>query len=488
MRAPILIIACLALAGCAVSPERGDAGGRAAPDPAMEWRSALAAWQRGDTARALDRLERLFSAPREDASAVHEALAGSRLTAEERESTLALLEHFARRHDIATAWHVLGLMSLSAGDVETAGEASARVDALAPAWPRGIILRARVLTARGEHDEAIELLSVAVEDRPDDASSRFALAGILLASGDEPGAREQLETIIERSPGFMDAHWTLGLLQLRDGDSHGAEAHFRTLLDDPQHGHHAHHYMGVAHEMRGDWPGALEWYGRVDRGDSYVNAQVKAAHMEINLERIDAGRARFSRLREEFPGERIHLYNAEAELLGRVDLVPQALSVYDDALEADPAHAATRYSRALMRERAGDIDGAVADLRRLLDEQPGDAAVLNALGYMLADRGGERDWPEARELITRALDQEPDNPAYIDSKGWVLYRQGELEAAREWLSRAWEMTQDAEIGAHLGEVLWSLGDELAAKGVWMEAAMLQPDHPVLEDTLERLLP
>jgi Flp pilus assembly protein TadD len=111
---------------------------------------------------------------------------------------------------------------------------------------------------------------------------------------------------------------------------------------------------------------------------------------------------------------------------------------------------------------------------------------LNALGYTLADRT-ER-YEEALVYVQKALAQTPDDPAVIDSMGWVLYRLGRLQEARDHLQKAYDMTGDGEIGAHLGEVMWMMGDRDAARAVWDKARRDSPDNAVLEEALKRFSP
>jgi Flp pilus assembly protein TadD len=123
-------------------------------------------------------------------------------------------------------------------------------------------------------------------------------------------------------------------------------------------------------------------------------------------------------------------------------------------------------------------------LRRLMQLKPDDAHAYNALGYTLADRNLRL--PEAHELIGKALDLAPEDPHVIDSMGWVYFRMGNLAKARELLERAYAMRPEAEIGAHLGEVLWALGEQDAARRVWREVRADEPDNETLSSTLARL--
>ena len=122
--------------------------------------------------------------------------------------------------------------------------------------------------------------------------------------------------------------------------------------------------------------------------------------------------------------------------------------------------------------------------RKILVADPDSTAALNALGYTLADRTTR--YQEALELIDRARTAEPDNAAIVDSYGWVLYRLGRKEEALVELRRAWGLMKDAEIGAHIGEVLWVLGRHDEARRYFDEARKLDPENRSLRRTLERL--
>ena len=122
-------------------------------------------------------------------------------------------------------------------------------------------------------------------------------------------------------------------------------------------------------------------------------------------------------------------------------------------------------------------------MRRILAKDPDNIRTMNALGYTLADKTDRYD--EALAYISSAYEKNPDDPAIIDSMGWVQYRLGHLDMARQYLQSAWDMTGDSEIGAHLGEVMWQQGDREAARKIWEKARETSPDNAVLQETLKR---
>jgi Flp pilus assembly protein TadD len=108
------------------------------------------------------------------------------------------------------------------------------------------------------------------------------------------------------------------------------------------------------------------------------------------------------------------------------------------------------------------------------------------LGFSLAERNMRL--PEAKQLIVKALTFAPDDPFITDSLGWVEFRLGNLSAALQHLQKAYKERPDAEIAAHLGEVLWQLSRQDEARAVWREGVKLAPDNETLQETLQRLKP
>src|SRR3546814_7115859 len=155
------------------------------------------------------------------------------------------------------------------------------------------------------------------------------------------------------------------------------------------------------------------------------------------------------------------------DLEGELDAYARGLAAYPDEPEL-------LYARGLMWERRDDIPRAEADLRGILVADPENVATLNALGYTLADRTTR--YEEALQLIARARVADPDNPAIIDSHGWVLYRLGRHKAAVAELRRAVAIKKDAEIGAPLGEALWVTGPRGEAGTDFQEAREPDPDN------------
>src|SRR5258706_6675685 len=161
-----------------------------------------------------------------------------------------------------------------------------------------------------------------------------------------------------------------------------------------------------------------------------------------------------------------------------------AFDLVGQALERLPNDPELLYDYAMLAEKIERVDILEASLRKLIEIRPEHAHAYNALGYSLADRN--QRLPEARELIEKALKLAPDDSFIIDSMGWVLYRMGDLKDSLGYLRRAFAGRPDPEIAAHLGEVLWAMGERAQADRVWGEATRETPDNETLANTIKRL--
>jgi tetratricopeptide (TPR) repeat protein len=189
-------------------------------------------------------------------------------------------------------------------------------------------------------------------------------------------------------------------------------------------------------------------------------------------------------LRKQYPRLRERLYAIEIDSLSSSNRYGVALQAANIALLEIPDSADLQYMRSMLYEAQGDLVAMEQDMRLILERDPDNATVLNALGYTLADRTDRL--AEAELMITRALQLQPDEPAIIDSMGWVKYRLGEMEQALAYLQRAYALFPDPEVAAHYGEVLWVSGNQEQAMQVWNVALQVKPGHSQVLETMRRL--
>ncbi len=172
-----------------------------------------------------------------------------------------------------------------------------------------------------------------------------------------------------------------------------------------------------------------------------------------------------------------------SEIMGKMGNTEAALQRISDARKTAPDNSQMLYFQGLQLETAGYTKDAIALFRRITELYPQDPDGWNALGYTMADHN--ISLKEAEAYIKRALLLRKDDPNILDSLGWVNYRLGRLASARLYLTRAAENATSAEIFAHLGEVLWELGEHNQAKQVWQQALRQFPENSILNETTQR---
>jgi len=383
--------------------------------------------------------------------------------------------------DVLPAWMQLGTLALGMNQERLAERISAEIVQRFPDEPRVALLRARQLREAGKAEDARALL-----DAADAAALKAQGLGIALAAEfealDDYARAEQLLAGEPQAPQIVALR--ASLLARSDNRDGLAElyAQWRTQasLTDPAQ----RLLLGQMAEYLEHFDQALDWYDAVPAGEEHFRAQLQMVSVLHRLERRDEAHALARRLQDDAALEqdmRISAYLLEANLAlqdanaaGEADVLARGLAAWPDALDL-------LYARSLMWERQGEIARAEADLRQMLLIEPENTTALNALGYVLADR--TQRYAEALTLIERARLAEPDNPAIIDSYGWVLYRLGRSKDALVHLRRAWTLFKDAEIAAHVGEVLWSLGERDEARWFFEQAQKLEPEHRALQRAL-----
>lgn len=401
-----------------------------------------------------------------------------------RDDALAIMEKLRSQHPPrAGAWHAQGLLALRFGQLELAEKSVREALRLKPASRDTLLLLTGVLVKKGDiagADQAMtELLKVA--DAPD---LRMGYARLLLEAERQDEARRQFELVLVQKPDSAEARYALGLLALEQQQLDAAEPHFKALLKSEDLGQRAAYYLGRIEEVRNRPLGALQWYEQVNEGEQAIDAITRRAVVLGKLGRLDEGRALMAQMRREMPMFGTRFFLAEGEMLLEANAGTQALQLYQQALKEIPDDNDLLYGRSLVHERLKNIGEAEADLRRILAKDKDDARAMNALGYMLTVHTSRLD--EARKLVTRALEITPDDATVIDSLGWIEYRQGKHQEARSLLQKAFDKVPDPEIAAHLGEVLWVLGEKDRARAIWEAALTRDPDHRVLRETVDRL--
>lgn len=406
-----------------------------------------------------------------------------------KKDALAVMDQLRRQWPaLAGAWHAQSLLALRFGDIPLAEDSAREALRLAPddaAARESRLLLVGVLVRKGDIAGAdagmAELLAAPGTDAAD---LRMGYARLLLEAEQHDAARAQFNAILEARPDTPEARFALGLLELERDNVDAAEPHFKALLSSPDFRQRSAYYLGRIEDTRRNPAAALQWYEQVTEGEQAIEALTRRALALGKLGRAADGQRLLGEMRREIPMFAPRFYLVEGELLLEAGAADQALALYDQALREHPDETDLLYGRSLVHEQLRNVPAAEADLRRILKEDADDARAMNALGYMLTVHTERLD--EARKLIVRALELTPDDAAVIDSMGWVEFRRGRAREARVLLEKAFSKAKDPEIAAHLGEVLWTLGEREQARAIWEAALSRDPDHRVLRDTVDRL--
>lgn len=374
------------------------------------------------------------------------------------------------------------LMAEESGQPDLVEQRLVPVFALEPYQEQALILEAKLRLAQNAETPLARIEEALAKD-PARSQLRLQYAR-LLAAKDMPAAREQFEILSAEAPQNADLLFSLALLNHELKDNVTAKAYLRRVLELGKRSDEAYFLLGQITAAEGDREEAIQLFQQVGDGQDLIKATMNIARLQLGAGRDQEFRDYMNRLRESYPPRREQLFALEANIYGEMGRDEQSLAVLDRAIGEFPASTNLLYARSVLRERQDDIPGAEADLRQIIERDPENSTALNALGYTLANRTQRFD--EAQALIEEALRLSPNEPAILDSMGWVLYRQGELEQAIQFLSRAYAGFPDPEVAAHLGEVLWANGDSNNAMNIWRSAMNKDPQHTVLNETLNRL--
>lgn len=407
----------------------------------------------------------------------------------------ALAEYLGNPALGASAWTTIGRMRLDAADTPGAMEAARRGHALDPLAEAPAVLALNLIDAKLPEAEAIVRTHLAGKAR---AEFRMDYARILINNQRYAESQAQLAQITTENPSFAPAWLVQGILQLQERRDGPAEASMLRYVElETARGPDAasaeetrrgltQAYMALAEvaERKKDLAGARAWLDRIEDSQDMLSVQVRRAALLARQGQLNEGRALLQALPARNPAEARARISAEVQLLRDNKQFQPAYDVLQEALAASPQDLDFMYDKAMMAEKLGRLDEMERLLRATIAIKPDYHHAYNALGYSLADRNVRL--PEARALILKALEFAPGDPYITDSLGWVEFRSGNILEALRLLRQAYQDKPDAEIAAHLGEVLWTVGERTKAMEIWKEGLALNAENETLLETLKRL--
>lgn len=371
------------------------------------------------------------------------------------------------------------------GDGPAALETADTLLGLKPAELNFVILKANLLSDLNQKQAAQAFLSEQLAINPDQPRLRLLLARLLFEAQAFSDARVQYQILHEIRPEDGEILFALAMLSIEQADFAQARLHLGRLVRTDQRVNQAQYYLGLVAEKTGDVALALREFAKVDGGYEYLSAQGRIVELISVNQSLEDARSYLAKKKLAHNGLRSQFDLIEGQLLSRVDAEDALFEHLDEAIEAQAGDIPLLYFRAMSGQKYDRLDILERDLKQVLTLDPGNADAMNALGYTLADQTDRYD--EAYVLIERALRLKPEEPAFIDSMGWVLYRLNRYEEAIDYLEQAFERFPNDEVAAHLGEVLWQSGKTRRAKRVWKEALSETPDSTFLQSVVKRFL-
>ena len=392
--------------------------------------------------------------------------------------------------DVLDARLTLAQAAMVAGDRATALNEARAALAKHPSSDLVALVLAQIIEDRAE---SVQSLVAFLQKNPKSREVRLAYARTLIEQNKVAEAKAEFALLLTHHPDDRTTLYALGLMAAQAGEMREAETYLskyiQTLGDQPDRERDSTQALLVLAQIaedKNDTAAALKWLEKIepDNQGSYISATLRRAMLLAKANDPEAARALLQQAEVRNDDDRAKLTVGEAQLLRDAGRLDDALRMVADALELNKNNIDLLYEHAMLAERAKQFDLMERELRKLIKVAPDNQHAYNALGYSFADRNVRLQ--EAFDLISKANQIAPNDPYILDSLGWVEFRLGRLEQALKTLQRAYDIKADAEIAAHLGEVMWKMGRQDEAKKLWRTANDKDPKNETLRATLQRL--
>lgn len=406
-------------------------------------------------------------------------------------NTSALLAQVREHLNTATGSRIdielaTALLEAASGLKVTAQERLKRLPPEAADFPDAWRLRAAIALDTDDPQRAFDYAKQGLKLQPEDLQLMLLLAQSEIRLGRVHSAETTTDTLLEQHGSTSGLRLLLASLYLQENAPDAARRLLQPLLSQNTTPDSALMMLGGIAEQEDDVDNALLYYRRVAEGDNFLISRSRAAHTLASHDRLSDSRRFLSVERSNHPEFSDGLISVEVSVLDRFNQPARATALLADYLADNPDSLDLRYMLAMRAYRAGDLEAMETQLRTAVEQDPDNAIALNALGYTLADEQIPGRLDEAASLIERAHRLDPDNPAILDSLGWLRFRQGDPQAALPWLEKSWQQMPDQEIASHLIEVLWALNQQTRARQMLKMALERFEQRPALDELLQRI--
>jgi tetratricopeptide (TPR) repeat protein len=369
-------------------------------------------------------------------------------------STIWALEHLSAITSSTAVWNELGRLYLATGERQKsirAFESSLGIDSGSDnSMARSFL--ADLFMDDQQLDSSYTLIKRGLELDKENAYLNYQMLGLWLRKDSVAPALPYAKKLVELRPADGRYRRRLGMIYFRLDSLDASERIFKEIIEHGEGVAADYYFMGQIGLERKQYQLASQNFGRlVELEDTVISNWTNLAFAFLQAK--DTARA-------------IATFRAGVS------------KVSDDS-----SRVRLWYSVGSIQERWGQFDSSTTTFQQLLTQWPEYAPALNYLGFMFADKGIKLD--SAKELIDKALKVEPDNAAYLDSYGWVLYRMNQFDPAIKYLERAAEAVKDPVVFDHLGDAYYAKGDKKKATITWRKSLELDPANKSVKEKLDR---
>ena len=407
------------------------------------------------------------------------------LPTEEQQTILQLYTELHQRHPNNS--QVIYSLAIIQKNMKQLDEAETTLTPLLkddPNFQPAIILQASLLYDKKQIPEATRYLEEQTDRFPDNRKMGTLYGRLLIDNKELNEAQSVFEDLKNRYPEVAGLKLSYALVALENKNEEEAIDQFNELLAEEQHTNESHFYLGRIADNKKQTEPAIKHYLSVESGTHFYSSLSRACFLMAQEDRLNDALIILDNFRQKAPDQAENFWLIEVDLLLNTKENDLALGSINIALIDFPKNTKLLYSRSMLLDKAGRIEEMEADLRTIIEAEPNNAVALNALGYTLADKTTRL--MEAFDLISKAHKIKPDNPAILDSMGWVYYRMGNIEKSLSFLKQAFAKFPDPEVAAHYGEVLWQSGNKEAALKAWEAGLQKESESTLIQDAMKRL--
>jgi tetratricopeptide (TPR) repeat protein len=418
----------------------------------------------------------------------------------------ALASHINNPSTAVTAWITLGRLRLAAGDSSGALDAARKAQTLQGNAPEPALLALALMGPKAPLAESIVKQYLGTPENRPKPEIRLLYARTLLTNARFNEALAQALKLSQDAPDFAQGWLVLGSLQYQNSQDHqdskalAAQASLTKFIqlawqlpEEQRNPGMSRAYLLLSQiaENNNDFEAAKAWLAKIDSSDDAFSIQNRQASLLAKQGKLDEALQLLVGFPESSAEHARLKASAQAQLLRdnkqyqrAYDVLATAVAQITTKSPHAPELSDLHYDLAMLAEKLDRLDDMERLLRLVITAKPEHHHAYNALGYSLAERSIRL--PEAKLLIQKAVQLAPEDPFIADSLGWVEFRLGNLIEAESILTAAFKSKPDAEIAAHLGEVLWSQGRKTEAIALWKTGLTLNPGNDTLVETLKRL--